>query len=80
MRRRPHGFTLLEVLGATVLLSLLMLTALNVTVSLNRQARALTVMENARPAWEQDLIALLTYDLAHAQQVEMNPRTQTLTL
>jgi len=79
MRRRPHGFTLVEILGATVLLSLLMLAALNVTVSLNRQARMLAVMENARPAWQQDLITLLAYDLAHAQQVEMNPRTQTLT-
>ncbi|MCC7407853.1 MAG: prepilin-type N-terminal cleavage/methylation domain-containing protein [Phycisphaeraceae bacterium] len=73
------GFTLVEVLGATVLLSLLMFAALNVTVGLHRQARALTVMDNARPGWQQDLVALLTYDLAHVQQVEMNPRTQTLT-
>ncbi|MCC7407057.1 MAG: prepilin-type N-terminal cleavage/methylation domain-containing protein [Phycisphaeraceae bacterium] len=79
MRRRPHGFTLVEVLGAIVLLSLLMFAALNVTISLNHQARALSVMENARPGWQQDLISLLMYDLAHAQQVEMNPRTQMLT-
>ncbi|MCC7409032.1 MAG: prepilin-type N-terminal cleavage/methylation domain-containing protein [Phycisphaeraceae bacterium] len=79
MRRGLHGFTLVEVLGATVLLSLLMLASLNVTVGLHRQARALTVMENARPGWQQDLVALLTYDLTHAQQVEMNPRTQMLT-
>ncbi|MCC7409229.1 MAG: prepilin-type N-terminal cleavage/methylation domain-containing protein [Phycisphaeraceae bacterium] len=80
MRRGLHGFTLVEVLGATVLLSLLMFAALSVTIGLHRQARALTVMENARPGWQQDLVALLRYDLAHAEHVEMNPRMQTLTL
>ena len=72
-----NGFTLVEMLGATLLSALLMAAILSVVTSLGRTQRA---FDSATAAADDsaDVLALLRFDLANARDVDVDPNKLTI--
>jgi prepilin-type N-terminal cleavage/methylation domain-containing protein len=67
-----HGFTLVELLAATILAALLMAAVLGVLKAVTRSERA--ILHTASPeAWQSRLVALLQWDLTNSRTVVTTP-------
>src|SRR5689334_23223354 len=76
MRRR--AFTILELLAATALTSVLMAAVLHVVGAIAASRAALARQADA-PAWRADLLDLLRRDMTNASKVIFAPNSMTLT-
>ncbi len=69
MKQRIHGFTLVEMLGATALAAVLIL-ALLTTITTIRRTQSALVDSTRGTGWPPGLQTSLTWDITHAVQVE----------
>ena len=76
MKRR--GFSLIEMLVATVLAAVLMSAVLMMAAGVARDRRKLTTLNSAAPP--EGVIELLRWDLSNAQSISLGPDDQSIVL
>lgn len=76
--RRRSGLTLLELLAALVLASVMMAGVVGVLKSMNLKARQVAELD-VKPDWHRRFVALITHDLRNARRINVDETSITLT-